>query len=209
MKILLCCAVVSALSNEGSYPALTPAEIAKKYPPIEDEYIVVFKPEHTMERIQSHLSAVKDLGCTVHREWSFGETSKEFRGYHVTIENSESSAAMDFIKSRFENEVAFVEQNGEVLPDGESFLKKRPKTECLLQSGATWGIARTSTVQNTQTGFYPYGYPGKSGSVDVYVIDTGVRTTHKDFQGRAKFGADMWYNPPMTTGDLSNGFRGI
>ncbi|QKV72370.1 S8 family peptidase [Streptomyces harbinensis] len=38
-----------------------------------------------------------------------------------------------------------------------------------------------------------YTYPDSAGAgTTVYVIDTGIRTTHQDFGGRASFGYDYW-----------------
>ncbi|GGU99714.1 S8 family peptidase [Streptomyces spectabilis] len=43
-----------------------------------------------------------------------------------------------------------------------------------------------------------FRYPNSAGSgVTVYVIDTGVRTTHKDFGGRARSGFDFVDNDPI------------
>ncbi|MCK1818003.1 S8 family serine peptidase, partial [Streptomyces sp. XM4011] len=38
-----------------------------------------------------------------------------------------------------------------------------------------------------------YTYPDSAGAgTTVYVIDTGIRTSHQDFGGRASFGYDYW-----------------
>ncbi|MGW4112737.1 S8 family serine peptidase [Actinosynnema sp. NPDC004786] len=42
-----------------------------------------------------------------------------------------------------------------------------------------------------------YGYASTAGNVHAYIIDTGIRTTHADFGGRASFDAN-------TTGDGNN-----
>jgi len=56
----------------------------------------------------------------------------------------------------------------------------------VTQSGSTWGISRTCRRD------LPYGstymYNSNAGSTaTVYVIDTGILTTHSDFGGRAAF----------------------
>ncbi|UNO39388.1 S8 family peptidase [Streptomyces sp. MST-110588] len=53
----------------------------------------------------------------------------------------------------------------------------------------SWGLDRIDQ-QNT-AGDKKYTYPDSAGEgVTAYVIDTGVRTTHKDFEGRASSGFD-------------------
>jgi aqualysin 1 len=51
------------------------------------------------------------------------------------------------------------------------------------QAGATWGLDRIDQVSLPLTGTYSYGFDGNG--VNAYVIDTGIRTTHQDFGGRA------------------------
>jgi len=52
------------------------------------------------------------------------------------------------------------------------------------QSGATWGLARIWHTDLPVGTTYVYNTGAGSG-VDVYVIDTGILTTHNDFGGRA------------------------
>jgi len=56
-----------------------------------------------------------------------------------------------------------------------------------IQSPATWGLDRVD--QSNLPLSNSYHYYGSSGTGGVaYVIDTGILTTHNEFQGRAKFG---------------------
>ncbi|KAF9522564.1 serine protease [Crepidotus variabilis] len=64
------------------------------------------------------------------------------------------------------------------------------------QTNAPWGLGRISTTpklanQNPTALTYKYVYSDdKLGSgVDIYVVDTGIRTTHVAFGGRARWGA--------------------
>lgn len=51
------------------------------------------------------------------------------------------------------------------------------------QFNATWGLDRINQRNRPLDGRYSYGYTGSP--VYAYVIDTGIRTAHSEFQGRA------------------------
>ncbi|GIF06094.1 S8 family peptidase [Actinoplanes siamensis] len=56
------------------------------------------------------------------------------------------------------------------------------------QTGATWGLDRID--QHVRTLDKKYSYRS-AGNVTAYVIDTGIRTSHRDFGGRASSGWDF------------------
>lgn len=64
-----------------------------------------------------------------------------------------------------------------------------------LKQNATWGLSRISQradPEGTNTEGFFYFRGAKTGVAPlVYVIDTGIRTTHKQFYGRASFGANF------------------
>ncbi|SCK36025.1 S8 family peptidase [Streptomyces sp. WMMB 322] len=64
------------------------------------------------------------------------------------------------------------------------------------QPDATWGIDRIDQRDLPLSGTYTYNTT--ASDVNVYVIDTGVRTSHSEFGGRASIGTD-------TVGDGQNG----
>jgi subtilisin family serine protease len=64
------------------------------------------------------------------------------------------------------------------------------------QPDATWGIDRIDQRDLPLSGTYTYNTT--ASGVNVYVIDTGVRTSHSEFGGRASIGTD-------TVGDGQNG----
>lgn len=71
--------------------------------------------------------------------------------------------------------VAFVE------PDGIA-------TASAVQSAAPWGLDRID--QRSRTLSSTFNYVSTGANVTSYVIDTGIRTTHADFGGRAVDGYD-------------------
>ncbi|KAK0714235.1 peptidase S8/S53 domain-containing protein [Apiosordaria backusii] len=58
-----------------------------------------------------------------------------------------------------------------------------------LQSRATTGLARISHDGVDQNGYFFDSSAGEG--ITAYVVDTGIRVTHEDFQGRATFGASF------------------
>jgi len=61
----------------------------------------------------------------------------------------------------------------------------------VVQNNADWGIARHSSVAAISSP-YTYRYDDTAGSgARVYVVDTGIRTTHNQFGGRAIWGTSF------------------
>ncbi|RMH18260.1 MAG: S8 family peptidase, partial [Acidobacteria bacterium] len=56
------------------------------------------------------------------------------------------------------------------------------------QSGATWGIDRVDQRNLPLNSTYNWDFMGSG--VNIYIVDTGIRTTHSDFGGRASWGTD-------------------
>ncbi|MGW4161397.1 S8 family peptidase [Streptomyces sp. NPDC004788] len=79
--------------------------------------------------------------------------------------------------------VAYVEQDARITVDS-------------TQSNATWGLDRIDQRQLPLDTSYTYNTT--ASNVSIYVIDTGIRTSHQEFGGRAVIGTD-------TVGDGQNG----
>ncbi|PTA44326.1 S8 family peptidase [Micromonospora sp. RP3T] len=71
--------------------------------------------------------------------------------------------------------VAYVEQDRRVTVQG-------------TQTGATWGLDRID--QRNLPLNSTYTYPNTATNVRAYIIDTGIRTTHSQFGGRATWGTN-------------------
>ncbi|KAF5722007.1 alkaline protease 1 [Fusarium mundagurra] len=117
-----------------------------------------------------------------------------YQGYVVEIPKSE---LQDITKSKL---VQYVELDSIVntthVAADHGHLEKRAYT---TQANAPWGLARISKKAADNTGSFgsSYYYDGTAGTgVRVYVIDTGIRTTHTEFGGRAVWGANFITGSP-------------
>jgi subtilisin family serine protease len=68
-------------------------------------------------------------------------------------------------------------------PNVEAVEEDQVFTTAATQSNATWGIDRIDQRNRPLSGTYTYTYTGST--VYAYIIDTGIRTAHTDFGGRA------------------------
>ncbi|KAF4945203.1 hypothetical protein FGADI_12129 [Fusarium gaditjirri] len=76
-------------------------------------------------------------------------------------------------------------QDGEDTEDEDENDQLEKRSE-INQKSSTWGLG---TISHRNKGFQNYLYHEQSGSDSfAYLVDSGVRTTHKEFQGRAKNG---------------------
>jgi len=82
----------------------------------------------------------------------------------------------------------------EVHPDTPvSIYGKQQACDTVQNNPRTWGLPRVSqfgAIPADGLNTYKWDSSEAGGGVDVYIIDTGVKTTHQEFQGRAVWGAN-------------------
>jgi len=76
----------------------------------------------------------------------------------------------------------------------QALLKRLDLIVFIYRTDAPWGLSRVSqpgAVEGEATSLnYTYVYDDAAGEgVNVYVVDTGIRVTHEEFEGRASWGA--------------------
>ncbi|CBX96117.1 hypothetical protein IAQ61_001299 [Plenodomus lingam] len=145
---------------------------------IPDKYIVVLKPETDMASITAHHETVRaiharnlarrtdeEASAGIEREYQFGD----FKGYAGAFD----SQTVEELKSL--PEVLLVEQD-----------HMMTTSALVTQSSSTWGLGSISSRTRGATS-YIYDDTAGAGTFS-YIVDTGIRITHNDFEGRATWG---------------------
>jgi subtilisin family serine protease len=143
---------------------------------IEGQYIVLYHPKTADELQKKHEAP---LGKNV------------FANYNIT-ENY-----MGYAAYLTEEEVEVIRNDpivAEVHPDTHVYLYGKQQTCDTTQSNArAWGICRVShwgAITSGSLNTFKYDTGASGNNVDVYVIDTGIKLTHQEFEGRAVWGAN-------------------
>ena len=128
---------------------------------IPNEFIVVLEDNAD---VPAAANRARGRGGEVVAEWS-----NALRGFAVRGGPSVIAAV------RSDPDVRFVEQSQEF-------------TTQTTQNGATWGLDRIDQASLPLNGTYTYN--ATAANVTAYIIDTGIRTSHSEFQGRATWGTN-------------------
>ncbi len=134
---------------------------------IPGRYIVVLK-ENEVTAQAALIASVEAMDGQIHHEYTAA-----LRGFAATMPEPAVEAL------RRNPAVAFVEADQvATIVDGV--------TVEAVQQPATWGLDRIDQRDLPLNNTYTYFLTGQG--VDVYVIDTGIRRTHQEFEGRAVHG---------------------
>ena len=75
-----------------------------------------------------------------------------------------------------------------------SVQRQLSKVATVTQTGATWGLDRIDQRALPMDSLYSYDFNG--AGVTTYIIDTGIRYSHSEFEGRAVKGFDAFAADP-------------
>jgi subtilisin family serine protease len=157
--VVVACADATSPSSAGRLAPLMEPAPNMGAQLIPGEYIVVLRDgAEPGEKAR----AAQARGGQVVAQWAAA-----LRGYAVR------GAPSLILELRADPEVAFVEQSQEYSIQ-------------TTQSNATWGLDRIDQRDRPLNGTYVYS--ATASTVTAYIIDTGIRTSHNEFGGRARFG---------------------
>jgi aqualysin 1 len=105
--------------------------------------------------------------------------------YNVKVRNRYKSAINGFSAVMTQDEALALSED----PRVQFVEEDQEYTINTTQTGATWGLDRIDQRNRPLNGTYIYNWTGSG--VRAYIIDTGIRTTHTQFGGRATVGADF------------------
>ncbi|GID93678.1 S8 family peptidase [Amorphoplanes digitatis] len=152
-------------------PAAGQIRLAGTADAVAGSYIVVLK-DSAVRTGTNRVAAVGDKSADLARGYG-AQVRRTFGAALNGFEANMSEAAAKRLAA--DPSVAYVEQNQRV-----SLLT--------TQTGATWGIDRID--QKARPLSTTYTYTVTASNVTAYIIDTGIKYTHNDFGGRARFGYD-------------------
>jgi len=169
-------ALVGLVLLVASLEAIKIKQIDEKHK-IEHQYIFVYRENITKtEKAQHLLSLTRNfVGDDFQNEILATYDIGTFQGFSAKLSKK-------LAKKEAENDDLFIsiEQDAEV----HAFQS------CSGQNGATWGLDRIDSQAINLNGVYNYDSLAGSGT-DSYVVDTGILISHKDFAGRAIWGANF------------------
>jgi serine protease len=177
--LALCAVFIAAASSAGDGTIVVPQGAAL----VPNRYIVVFADDIGFTRgaereIESLAqSFATQYGASVDRVYAYALRGAVMRMNEVVARRVSGDPR-----------VAYVEQDALSYVNGD-------------QSNPTWGIDRVDERALPLDDNYHFDYDGSG--VNVYVIDTGIRTTHVDFGGRAVWGRDCTVSTTTVTAPMS------
>jgi len=162
--------ILSVAAAALAAPATGKLPKASKFPDLTNRFII---------KLRSSASAKSVRSLVASSNKNLGRSASKIQHEYTIIKGIAGVFAPELIKDlRRHKDVEAVIPDGlvTILGDDDDDTQNGPPS---------WGLSRVA--QRKLDLAQPYVSPGAGGKdVDVYVVDTGVVDTHKDFEGRAK-----------------------
>lgn len=185
-KFFLLAAIALSLTAFGSAPALAQEaaspvgrqKLRLQRRAIPNRYIVKFREGITKSEITQ---IAKDLGA---RNRPILHLYKQaLNGFAIRLSPQQAEELAQDERVEYVEEDARMSVNQVDLAPCSSTASDGHTPNCVSQTVPSWNLDRLN--QSTPTLDSSYTQVGTAKNVNVYVMDTGILTTHTDFQGRA------------------------
>jgi subtilisin family serine protease len=187
LGVLTC--ILPAAHGRGPKPAQPSLQLDKfrrSASPVPGQYIVVLDDAAVGPKGEtSHAAEIADELAAAHQGSVLQVFTNTIQGFSVQMPEAEAMAMST------DSRIAFVEEDGEVSTAGVQNLTMGTPTY-------QWGLDRIDQHDAPADGAYYYQRTG--AGVSVYVFDTGIRTTHTEFGGRADTVIDIFNGAPLCNG---------
>ncbi|KAJ4128989.1 hypothetical protein NW768_007515 [Fusarium equiseti] len=157
---------------------------------IPNRYIIKYKGDASATSKKKHEKVINEKAKSKGKEGIVNNIDLDgFEGYIAEIPSSELKAVTESDLVESVEKDTIVKVSAVAAP-----LEKRKFT---TQSNAPWGLARISDTRKPVGTRYTYDTTAGAG-ITVYVLDSGIRLTHKEFNGRAIWGANFIHGSANT-----------
>ncbi len=177
-SILGCGPEGSPGGSEPAFKHVPSGTVLRAERPVPGQYLVVFNEGRVAK---DAVDAQADELARRHGGRVFASWRHAVRGFAARMSTAQAQAVAQ------DPRVAWVEEDAEIHLD-------------TTQTGATWGLDRIDQRNLPLDGNYTFNVDGTG--VNAYIIDTGIRTTHTQFGGRAS-GAFTAVNDGNGTNDCN------
>lgn len=148
-------------------------------------YVIVLKEEANEEAVSEHMAWVEGLTSDF-KVSALEQEYLEMQGVKKEIVSFNLGNLKGYSGFLDEKRLKEIRSNPLVkFVEQESVFSV---SEFDVQKDATWGLARVSQRELKPSTSYYYDNEGGKG-VTAYVIDTGIKTDHEDFEDRASWGS--------------------
>ncbi|XP_072041447.1 aqualysin-1-like [Amphiura filiformis] len=166
MRVFVCLLLFIAVASAEL------SRLEKVKEPIPGQYIVVLKDATNLDKFISSMElGAMAQGIQAEIRYKFGHV---LNGFSLRIPDT----FVEWLRGL--DGVDYIEEAGVVRPQADQ------------ANPPSWGLDRVNQENLPLDDLYNYQYTGSG--INVYVIDTGIRYTHVDFGGRAKFFYDYERN---------------
>lgn len=155
------------------------------------EFIVVLHPADTESNNVAYASSVAAKMIGISSKINVIKSFTNLKHPMLYVKTTDEAVMNQLFQL---SEVSFIESN----------LYELMIEQCQSQetTDTLWGLSRVSSVERPSYATATYSYSSSDGrGVRVYVLDTSVRLSHNDFDGRGEFG----YNAVGGSNDDNNG----